>query len=72
MKYQVTRKQPNSKMCLVCGLQNQFGLKTEYYELENDELLGIFTPVDEHQSYPGRLHGGISAAILDESMDAPS
>jgi acyl-coenzyme A thioesterase PaaI-like protein len=72
MKYQVKRKQPNSKMCLVCGLQNQFGLKTEYYELENDELLGIFTPVDEHQSYPGRLHGGISAAILDESMDAPS
>ncbi len=69
MKYRVTRKQPNSKMCLVCGLQNRFGLKTAFYELENEELLGIFTPQDEHQSYPERLHGGISAAILDESIE---
>jgi acyl-coenzyme A thioesterase PaaI-like protein len=68
MKYQVKQKQPNSKMCLVCGLQNQFGLKTAFYELENQELLGIFTPMEEHQSYPGRLHGGISAAILDETI----
>ncbi len=68
MKYQVIRKQPNSKMCLVCGLQNQFGLKTAFYELDNEELVGIFTPMDEHQSYPGRLHGGISAAILDETI----
>ncbi len=32
------------------------------------ELLGIFAPRDEHQSYPGRLHGGIAAAILDETI----
>ena len=68
MKYQVKHKQPNSKMCLVCGLQNQFGLKTAFYELDNEELLGVFTPQEEHQSYPGRLHGGISAAILDETI----
>jgi acyl-coenzyme A thioesterase PaaI-like protein len=55
-------------MCLVCGLQNQLGLKTAFYELENEELVGIFTPIDEHQSYPGRLHGGISASILDETI----
>ncbi len=55
-------------MCLVCGLQNRFGLKTAFYELENEELLGFFTPQDEHQGYPERLHGGISAAILDESI----
>lgn len=32
------------------------------------ELLGVFTPQPEHQSYPGRLHGGISSAILDETI----
>jgi acyl-coenzyme A thioesterase PaaI-like protein len=32
------------------------------------ELLGIFTVRAEHQSYPGRLHGGISSAILDETI----
>ena len=68
MRYQVKRKQPNSKMCLVCGLQNPFGLYTAFYELENDELLAMFTPTEEHQGYPGRLHGGISAAILDETI----
>lgn len=55
-------------MCLVCGLQNRLGLKTAFYELENEELVGIFTPIDEYQSYPGRLHGGISASILDETI----
>lgn len=68
MSYRVKRKQPNSKMCLVCGMQNPFGLKTFFYELENDELLAVFTPREEHQSYPGRMHGGIAATILDETI----
>ena len=68
MAYQVVKKQPNSKMCLVCGLKNPFGLKAFFYELENKELLTVFTPQEEHQSYPGRMHGGIAASILDESI----
>jgi uncharacterized protein (TIGR00369 family) len=32
------------------------------------ELLGLFTPREEHQSYPGRLHGGIAAAVLDDTI----
>ncbi len=32
------------------------------------ELLGIFEVREEHQSYPGRLHGGISSTILDETI----
>ena len=32
------------------------------------ELLGIFAAREEHQSYPGRLHGGVSSAILDETI----
>jgi acyl-coenzyme A thioesterase PaaI-like protein len=57
----------------VCGTDNPYGLHARFYELEPDEgggpeLLGIFTVRDEHQSYPGRLHGGISSAIIDETI----
>lgn len=68
MQYRVKAKQENSKMCLVCGLKNPLGLRSSFYELENDELLALFTPMEEHQSYPGRLHGGIATAILDETI----
>ena len=68
MLHKVTAKQPNSKMCLVCGLKNPFGLHTSFYELDNGELMAVFKPKDEHQSYPGRLHGGIISTILDETI----
>ena len=68
MLHTVTAKQPNSKMCLVCGLKNPFGLHTSFFELDNNELLAIFKPRGEHQSYPGRLHGGIISTILDETI----
>lgn len=64
----VTGKQPNSKMCFVCGLKNSFGLKSRFYELENGEVMAVFQPQEEHQGYPGRLHGGLAAAILDETI----
>jgi acyl-coenzyme A thioesterase PaaI-like protein len=55
-------------MCFLCGLKNPFGLKGEFYELESDELVCVFKPIEEHQSYPGRLHGGITTAVLDETI----
>jgi len=68
MLRKVTGKQPNSRMCLVCGLKNPFGLHTAFYELDNKEILAVFRPREEHQSYPGRLHGGIISTILDEAI----
>lgn len=67
-RHRVIRKQYNSQMCLVCGLANDLGLQAAFYELDNGEVLALFTPRDEYQSYPGRLHGGISATILDETI----
>ncbi len=64
----VTRKQPNSKMCFVCGLENNSGLQSRFYEMETNELLAIFRPSIDHQGYPGRLHGGLAATILDETI----
>ncbi len=68
MKHKVLRKQENSRDCLVCGLENPYGLKASFYELENEELVAIFEPHNLLQSYPGRLHGGIAGAILDETI----
>jgi len=64
----ITSKQPNSHMCFVCGLKNKFGLKARFFEIEGKELVGIFEPAEEHQGYPGRLHGGIASTILDETI----
>ncbi len=59
-KYKVLKKQNSSKSCLVCGTQNELGLKADFYELENGELVSICNTKDWHQSYPGRVHGGMS------------
>jgi len=68
MRYRVKGKQENSKMCFVCGLKNPAGLRACFYELDGGELLARFRAGEEHQGYPGRLHGGIAAAILDETI----
>lgn len=64
----VCRKQENSRLCLVCGLENQFGLHASFYELDNGDLMAVFEGKEHHQSYPGRLHGGLSGAMLDETI----
>ncbi len=68
MNRKVTAAQNVSRMCMVCGRDNPWSLKARFLELEGEELLGIFEPLQEHQSYPGRLHGGISSAVLDETI----
>ncbi len=68
MIHKVMRKQHNSKTCIVCGLKNDAGLKASFFEIDNGELISIFTPSVKHQSYPGRLHGGIAGAVLDETI----
>ena len=66
MNHKIKHSQHISKNCIVCGIDNDFGLKTRFYETEGNELIAVFRPLSEHQSYPKITHGGISAAILDE------
>jgi len=68
MIYKVKAKQHNSKMCFVCGLKNKAGIKAAFFETTGNELIAIFKPCSHHQGYPSRLHGGIAAAILDETI----
>lgn len=62
----VLSKQRNSKMCIICGMENPLGLKAQFYNMEDDSVMTIFKFRDEHQSYPQRVHGGLIAAMLDE------
>ena len=68
MKHRVKTAQNVSRMCLVCGTDNQAGLGARFFVLENGELMALFRPREHHQGYPGRLHGGIISAILDETI----
>lgn len=68
MERAVDRAQNVSRMCMVCGTQNPSGLKARFLELATGELLGTFVPAEDHQGYPGRLHGGIASTLLDETV----
>ncbi len=62
------KKQPISRMCFVCGESNPAGVHACFYEQEDGSLLARFTGGDRHQGYPGRMHGGVITAILDETI----
>jgi acyl-coenzyme A thioesterase PaaI-like protein len=60
-------RQPGSKMCFVCGAENPIGLHLEFW-MDGDQVWTEFTPAQQHQGWPGVLHGGIMATLLDETM----
>lgn len=62
----VPTKQPNSRMCFICGLQNPVGLHLYIYETEPGIVESAYTAPEHFQGYPGVLHGGIVGAIIDE------
>ncbi len=60
--------QPTSRMCFVCGRQNPVGLHIHFYEdYENQRVIAPLTIPEKYQGYPGVVHGGILASILDET-----
>jgi acyl-coenzyme A thioesterase PaaI-like protein len=59
-------KQPNSLHCFVCGVANSFGLRLRFYQSVPGEVTADFTVPEVYQGYPGIVHGGIVAAMLDE------
>jgi acyl-coenzyme A thioesterase PaaI-like protein len=59
--------QPNSRHCFVCGVNNPFGLHLNFYETASGEVTAQVALPDEFQGYPGVVHGGVVAAMLDEA-----
>lgn len=62
----VIQKQKNSRMCVMCGLDNAYGVRAPFYTMEDGSVVTLFKYRPEHQSYPGRVHGGLITAMLDE------
>ncbi len=57
--------------CFACGQENPHGLHM-VFRLEGDTVVSDFLPREEHQGFPGVIHGGIIAAVLDEALNRTS
>jgi acyl-coenzyme A thioesterase PaaI-like protein len=55
-------------LCFGCGQANLFGLQLELEQTDEGAVEGRFFLKQDHQGPPGRAHGGVIAAALDEAM----
>jgi len=61
-------KQPSSRTCFLCGRQNEVSLKLTWYnDLQAQRVRATVTIPEHFNGYPGVVHGGIVAALLDET-----
>jgi uncharacterized protein (TIGR00369 family) len=61
-------KQPSSRTCFLCGRQNDIGLKMTWFnDREAQQVRAVVTVPEHFNGYPGIVHGGIIAALLDET-----
>jgi uncharacterized protein (TIGR00369 family) len=58
---------PTSGPCFVCGEENAAGLKTRFY-IEGGFVKADLNAEPHHCGYPNTVHGGVVAAIMDETM----
>jgi acyl-coenzyme A thioesterase PaaI-like protein len=55
--------------CFGCGKANPIGLKLKFaWDEQTKTASADFTPGEHLQGWPGFLHGGITACVLDEAM----
>ena len=59
-------KQPNSDYCFVCGRKNPRGLYMTFHDDGCHEVYSDYSVPEDYQGYPGVVHGGVIAAMLDE------
>ncbi len=61
--------QPNltAHYCFGCGELNPIGLHLRF-ERDGDEVVARYAPRPEDQGFPGMMHGGLVAVMLDEAM----
>ncbi len=57
----------NSKNCFVCGVENENGLKLVLESKKEGHVSGKFSVSRKFEGWPGIVHGGILAAIMDEA-----
>ena len=60
-------RRPDYRGCFGCGSDNPFGLKLAF-KWDGQAASAEFTPQENYQGWPGMVHGGIIACLLDEGM----
>jgi acyl-coenzyme A thioesterase PaaI-like protein len=60
------KKQASARNCFVCGIENKSGLQLRFYEVEPGKIVADYSVPVRFEGYPGIVHGGIVAAMLDE------
>jgi len=55
----IMEKQPNSRMCFVCGIDNPMGLHLALITDDEGRCIACFHPKPEHEGCPGHLRGGL-------------
>ncbi len=62
-------KQPSSRSCFVCGRENPMGLAARWVtDRDAGEVLTRLEIPEHFNGYPGTVHGGVLAALLDEAV----
>jgi uncharacterized protein (TIGR00369 family) len=59
-------KQPASRHCFICGVENPIGLGLRFIDDGDSTVMADVNVPESYNGYPGVVHGGIVAAILDE------
>lgn len=63
-------KIPEHGSCFVCGTQNPQSMGVTWYQDEDGAIHADMVFTVAHQGPPAHVHGGASAAVLDEAMGA--
>ena len=62
------QRQPSSRTCFVCGRENLVGLRMKWdQDRESGEVRATVVLPEHFNGYPGVVHGGVVAAVLDET-----
>jgi acyl-coenzyme A thioesterase PaaI-like protein len=61
------RESELARYCYACGDLNPIGLHLEF-EMKDGWAEAQFVAMQEHQGYPGYVHGGVVSSLLDEAM----
>lgn len=54
--------------CYVCGADNASGLHIPFRPDGDNGSRAVYTAKEEHQGWPGVLHGGLAFSLMDEAL----
>jgi len=67
VKFLQNRLKDENNMCFGCSKSNPIGLKLKF-TMDHEVCRTEFEAREEHQGWNGYMHGGLIAALLDETM----